>query len=366
MIDIFVKLLNVLPKKEVIPPTNTLAHIFGKDYKENFISDWLAFLFNPEFMDNSEALKSLLELALKSEVHDVSDVKILREHTFSDNRRIDFLIETKEYIIGIENKIWSGLQENQLFDYEKQLLSLSQLKSKEAVLILLCPKANKIYSDSHLLLGEFKIISYENLVEKFKHIRLNPFKNIRANLLMEDFITHMEEYIMQGESKAIKNLEMWNFQRNHKDDINKLLNSIEASKKQFGDFINEKITAIAPNEDEWETSIHANAKDPYFQLYKSNWKKSQVHFELLKKGEFPPSDLQIVLHTREKGKTGKTEDLYRLQEVVTEYLYSKYCKDSFPISYENEKEFEESMAIIFEILETLIKKFTPEIDKGIC
>jgi hypothetical protein len=361
----FINILKNIPTQKAVAPTNTLAHIFSKDYKENFISDLLAALLNPDIMQTVEPLNALLSLVSDLEIGKNEEIEILREHTFDSKRRIDFLIETTYYIIGIENKINSGLEKNQLIDYEKQMSNIEKKKGKQKVLILLCPQSNEIYSDKKLKLGQFKLISYEELVEKFKQIRLNLFENLRATFLMEDFITHMEEYIMQGKNKAIKNIEMWNFQQTYYEDINKLLNTIEISKKQFGDYINERLSALITDNGEWETSIHANVKTPYFQIYKTNWKDAQVHFELINRAEFSPSSMQVVLHTHERGRHGKTVDLYNLQDEVSRYLISKYDTNHFNISYENDQEFDNSISKIFSVLQDVINEFTARIDEGI-
>lgn len=44
----FKALLDSMPRSRVSSPTNTIAHIFRHEHKENFISDWLAFLLNPD------------------------------------------------------------------------------------------------------------------------------------------------------------------------------------------------------------------------------------------------------------------------------------------------------------------------------
>lgn len=365
----FTKLLENMPQQKITPPSNTIAHIFRHDYKENFISDWLAFLLTPEYTDSTQPLTALLKRALGYEPDDLADVSVYREYTFEDNRRIDFYIETSNYVIGIENKIWSDLQPNQLSDYEKQLSSNVPLGGRELVLILLCPQSNPYCMDPSLQLGAFKRITYEDLVAEFKQIRFNLFENLRAAFLLEDFIVHMEEYIMQNPNKTTSNLEMWRFEADYKEKLQDLLARFEASKKQFSTYIAERLSAVVDDRADREAwaspSVHANTKECYFQLFKTSWTEAQVHFELVNGDKFPPTELQVVLHTRERGKTGKTQELYDLQTVVADYMQEKYGRDVFPIHYGTETAFEESMDEIFAAIKDLITQFTQKVDAGI-
>jgi hypothetical protein len=85
----FEKLLEKIPQSRANLPTNTIAHIFRHEHKENFISDWLAFLLNPEYTGSEEPLAALLQLAFVTSSVDFDDVSILREVAFEDKRRID-------------------------------------------------------------------------------------------------------------------------------------------------------------------------------------------------------------------------------------------------------------------------------------
>ena len=104
----FKYIVDNFPISELTSKTNTIAHIFKKDYRENFICDWLAFLFDPLQYGGYEPLNAFLSL-FPSDVpicfFQGETILIEREYAFKDGRRIDFLITGDEYIIGIENKI---------------------------------------------------------------------------------------------------------------------------------------------------------------------------------------------------------------------------------------------------------------------
>lgn len=355
----FEELLNKMPNTRAKVPSNTIAHIFRHEDKENFISDWLAFLFNPEYTGSMEPLSALLQLASVTNFVDLSDVSIIRESVFEDKRRIDFIIETSTHIIGIENKIWSGLQANQLNDYRKELRKRNTDK-KTLVMILLYPQRNTHCNQLQKNeLHGFMPVTYEDLVSEFKQIRFNIFDNFRATVLMEDFIVHMEEYIMNGSSDATINWDMWKFEEEHMAKLKALKQEINNSKDQFNNYIVKRMKDIfSEREDRDDWQIRKTMA--YFQLFKKDWDKYWVHFELLKKDnehdEFVPSELKVILHTNERQNVDRTSALWEMGQNTGEK-----CK----ISYVSEEEFQKSMDAVFQALQSLVGEYTPKIDSEI-
>ena len=352
----FIELLEQMPAANIMPPANTIGHIFRHEEKENFISYWLAFLLNPEYTGNSEPLSALLQLAEASGTVDLSNVSIVRESVLEDKRRIDFIIETSSHIIGIENKIWSGLQENQLEDYRKELVKKAKTDGKDVVLILLYPQRNTCCKNlkKEELFG-FKPVTYEDLVSEFKHIRFNIFDNLRATVLMEDFIIHMEEYIMKDSSNAAINWDMWQFEAVHRDRIQELRQALKGSRAQFDKYIEDRMDAIIrgrDDQDQWEKYMSGT----YFQLYKTSWRNGLAHFELLKTtpDDLAPQELIVVLHTHEYKKEWRTDYLRDLGKQIGE--------KTFKIRYESQEEFEKSMDLIFDALTDLVNTYTDTID----
>ena len=64
-------------------------------------------------------------------------IKVAHEYTTMDNRRIDFLIETEKYVIGIEMKIYAGDQKDQLLDYHKAIKKRCKDSDREPMLYYL-------------------------------------------------------------------------------------------------------------------------------------------------------------------------------------------------------------------------------------
>lgn len=365
MVIEFKKMLEDMPVASTKQLTNTLAHIFRHDYKENFISDWLAFLINPTYMGSTEPLEKLLYLSKVDnlDINLAEEIEIEREYTFEDGRRIDFLIRAQDCIIAIENKIWSGLQKDQLKDYSKQIKKICKKEKKlKSYCIFLCPLKNQIYKEKeYTQFYDFELVTYEELVEEFKSVRLNCITNLRAALLMQDFITHMEEYIMKESSSNIVDFKMLKFGYEYSKQIKKLENQAKNNKDSFARMLKEKMLETMFDE-KWETN--SNNSSYYHQLFKSNWNTDyQVHFELIHENILSPSEIRVVLHTREKIKD--KPQLNILQDEFKKYLEEKYGTDKFSVSYINEEDFKTSINKIMTTLKDAVLNFESKIDEAI-
>lgn len=91
----------------------------------NLHSKFIYELINPEgsHAQKHQFLKLFIEEALDLNVNNSFDNNIIvkREDLTDNDRKIDFTIETSEYIIGIEMKVDAADQKNQLSDYLKEL-----------------------------------------------------------------------------------------------------------------------------------------------------------------------------------------------------------------------------------------------------
>lgn len=68
-----------------------------------------------------------------------NNIEIIREYSFSNDRRIDILIKIEgELIISIENKIFTTESENQTVDYAESIYK--EFPDFEYVLLYLTPK----------------------------------------------------------------------------------------------------------------------------------------------------------------------------------------------------------------------------------
>lgn len=225
------------------------------------------------------------------------------------------------------------------------------------VLILLYPQRNECCSRlTEKALCGFHSVTYEDLISEFKQIRLNIFENLRAVVLMEDFVLHMEEYIMK-EFDIKNNFAMWQFEKENREKINALQTALKESNNQFNEYIKTKMqNLICDRADLGEWRI--NATSTYIQLYKASWETCNVHFELLKKEleNLPPDTWRVALHTHEQKNKPRTDCLRKLGEGKEKQIN---------INYDSQENFEESMNKVFEALRDLINTYTQTIDEEI-
>lgn len=133
--------LNQVPKIDTEPEEPDHINLFGAlDLSEVRLSRLYAYLLNPKATQdtNGVILRSFCEVLKEIPYLDQNgrddflydqidnqEICVETERTFSDNRRIDILIQSDNQFIGIENKPYAGDQENQLEDYAKRLEELS-------------------------------------------------------------------------------------------------------------------------------------------------------------------------------------------------------------------------------------------------
>lgn len=140
MVDAYTKLFNSLKTiQNVKTRRKTFMDVSGYPHYENVVSNILAFLF-----DDSEEhglqnlwLNALLSLAVGSETRrETHNIRVEREVYTEKGNRIDLLITSDDYIVCIENKIFSGVG-NDLLDYKRTAEKNPGADGKELVCILL-------------------------------------------------------------------------------------------------------------------------------------------------------------------------------------------------------------------------------------
>lgn len=158
----------------------TFMEIAGYPHFENVCSNILQFYFQPS---NEHGFGSLLldslfklineKLVNEEEVIDGQNIDVRREVSTPKGNRIDLVIESDNFVLGIENKINADLSENQLEDYAKHLESISNGRNVYKVLLSL----------RHL---------------KVKPKDLHGFKPITYQLLFEQVIANIGSYFLTG------------------------------------------------------------------------------------------------------------------------------------------------------------------------
>jgi hypothetical protein len=228
----YTKLLLEFKSLPRIEKKRTFMEIAGYTYYENMCSNILQFFLEPS---NEHGLKDLMLISLIRTVEPnfplstyFGEVKITREHVTKAQNRLDLLIQTEDYIIGIENKIFHHLH-NDLSDYKDLVDSYCGSSKRAIYLVLSLNKLTKPEDTKKVEENEFINITYDDI---FKNIRevigryLNSSNTIYTNYLI-DFMKTIENL----NPKTMENKEAWTFFKNYTQDINHLAESFDQYKK---------------------------------------------------------------------------------------------------------------------------------------
>ncbi|BAH76688.1 PD-(D/E)XK nuclease family protein [Solidesulfovibrio magneticus] len=171
---------------------------------ENKMSDLIAFLLNPSGSHGQESIfliKFLERLLEQSRISlDTSGVKVSREsHTytiFQNHRRIDILVELGSVLIAIENKLWSGEQDNQLADYSDHLSKLCD----NSYIVFLTPSGhnpktiNTDQAPSGVTLVVWSYFEVATWLDECKAV----CNSTRVCFFLDEFKNYILENIVQG------------------------------------------------------------------------------------------------------------------------------------------------------------------------
>lgn len=340
------QIINDMPSIRIISKTDTIARIFGRTRDENFISDWLAYLIQSDVR--------LLEMLFNHFFFEGSDTEyeLIREYQFENGRRIDILIMSETFVIGIENKVDSGLQPNQLKDYGK---SIRKLAGDKYVLMILLKPENNIALATH----DFVNLSYKDLSVILREVKVNFIEDLRLAFLLQDFIIHLEENFMGNNQKYSFN--DWTFFiGEHQDKIKTIQEEGKKESLSFMEYIKNELHDLVDYSDDWDFSNYS-ARLNFLQFYKKVWKQDvDVHYELfIRQGIFLPEE--IVIRIDIEGKA-----LRSVKNEVAAYLglpsTINIVSDVIEIDYSSEESINNSVDQIKSAFTTVIKKYTELID----
>ena len=149
--------------KPRLQKNKTVPEIFNKQWGENFISDYLAYVLDPNLNGVGYVFINELASLIEKETvicSDKSEVIINREKVLDDGR-IDFLIEIdKEIIIAIENKTISKEIGGQTTYYYNRIIEKYPKKDYKHYFIFLNPNGEKAECN------EFITITYSDIFNK--------------------------------------------------------------------------------------------------------------------------------------------------------------------------------------------------------
>lgn len=148
--------------------------------------------------------------------------KVTMEDSTEDNKRIDFVFESSEHLIGIEMKIDAGDQPNQLYDYNKELQNRGVGKNVRLLYLTLDGKTAskkslkaKNPSKDTLIESDYERFSFENDIISWiaDCIKESATKSvlrealIQYHLLLEELTDQRREFKMNLGKKLISSKE---------------------------------------------------------------------------------------------------------------------------------------------------------------
>lgn len=381
--------------------------VFRKNYDENFISDWLAFILNPAVNSvGVQPLNLLIEL-LDRELLDKEGISILpleeaetdmgkageysncREIYLSKGNRIDllFLVEGRggRYLFAIENKVFSGLsKDNQLDEYSKAIKQLvkREYQGCQPIKIYLTRFGDKDRARK----SGFHSISHKDYIEKLKGIQLDFIEHMRESFLIKEYIKNMEEYIMpQTQKEDVFNMnekELRLFSENYA-----LIDTISQRKEDFCAYVRqtvfEKVGELFDEANGYKKRLKdavVPGKGNWCYWYHTDWPyhNGEIHYEIvfaedssnkMSIAEDGSIDVKAVIHVEGlKGEDGYVRG--QLAEIATQNsvrLCGKKSKMSPTMKTEikitSAKDIQDLADDLYEKMATLVHVFGPVIKK---
>ncbi len=223
------------------PPT--LMEIAGFPQWENVYSNILAFLLNSEQIHGFGPLFIRSIMAIYSsrcpdgwpkKGFDPESLqateKVERETSTATNNRIDILIECEDFVVCIENKIWSGLH-NDLGEYREHCKTRCDGNPERVVGIVLSPHC---VSNPSLQAHRFVNITYGDLVDEVRR-RMGSYigsHNTQYQYLLFDFLVQAERFLRTTtmSDDLRKFLEFW---RKNDEKISNIQSMCDAVKRDL-------------------------------------------------------------------------------------------------------------------------------------
>lgn len=230
-IEVFKKMIEALKAIELTKPTPpTFMEISGYPHFENVCSNILSFFLTVDECHGlgDVLIRSLLCAAGQTlENTPVQDVVVERENTTDQRKRLDLVIESDSFIIGVENKILSCVN-NDLKHYAEHI-SKRNINGKKTVLILL--SLHPIKGMNMKSLHSFIPITYEQWFSKIQ-LMLGQYAlacDQKYLIYLLDFMQTIER--LGGRSEM--NNEMIEFFRDNREAIYKLLREAKVMRSEL-------------------------------------------------------------------------------------------------------------------------------------
>ena len=341
-IDDLYKLIHEFGKIPKPKKAKTFLEICGYPHYENVCSNILKYFLNPK---NEHGLNDLVLNALVKIIDekfkfdiDFHNINIEREFRTINNKRLDILIQTDNYVIGIENKIYHSLN-NDLIDYSKTIQSYcSHNKIPINIILSLYGLSNP---DDINKANEAKFINI-TYAELFRGIKQDLGNHIHSyNPTYLNYLTDFIKTMQNIKSTAMENRVLNKFIHDNFDDIEYITNQFQ--QYQYSTFYKvNQLQELLPRvefaplaDNQW---IYDGRKD-YDGLV-------LVHDYIIDTNKY------ISIDTRNDLQNWNIE-VFGRDELSNEYLFNTMCKDIdfLPKSF-SEYRISDINRLIFRIVST--------------
>ena len=211
--------------------TKTFMEIAGYPHYENVCSNILSFYLDPK---KEHGLKDLVLSSLLDEIDndfrfdiDFEVIEVHREYQTLNGNRLDLVLLTENFAIGIENKIFHHLH-NDLEDYKKTIQSLCNNIRKPICIVLSLSKLTSTEDLIKIKSNNFINITYEQL---FKNIKKKIGHYLNTSKI--SYTNHFSDFIKSIENltpKTMENKILWMFFQKNANAIQELLESFNEYK----------------------------------------------------------------------------------------------------------------------------------------
>lgn len=209
----------------------TFMEISGYPHYENVCSNILKFYLDPT---NEHGLKDLILNSLIQIIDkdfkfdtDFEKIEIHREYKTINDNRLDLVILTENYVVGIENKIFHHLH-NDLSDYKSTIDSLCYNSRKPIYIVLSLNKLSLQEDIEKTIINSFINVTFEQVFNKIKR-NIGQYLNT-SNIT---YINHLTDFIKSIENltpKTMENKALWAFFNNNAETIQRLTDSFNEYK----------------------------------------------------------------------------------------------------------------------------------------
>jgi hypothetical protein len=232
--------LNSLPPSQKHEPT--FMEIAGYPHYENVCSNILQFYLQPdnEHGFDSLLLDSLFTLINENVVINGQNIDVRREESTDKGNRIDLVIESDDFVLGIENKLFADLY-NDLDDYKNYLENKYLRKDRPVYKIVLSLDIIQPTFDNNL--HGFKPITYALFFEKVIANIGSYFLTAREPhvIFLRDFIQTIQN--LQRQTSMDKQRLI--FFHENRQDLAKLLTEVDVLRKDMREKVKQLKELIA-------------------------------------------------------------------------------------------------------------------------